>query len=305
MPMYEVSDHGVNRSANGDFKRIQIQVPKSSESLTDEPRGGSPDRKAYVRVVKSQYETKEGNVASPTDISPSANENVFQEHELVNANQNLGTNKIEKEQMISSVRSKYTIPHPFSLATEKRACSGDHKKNEDLNIKSPNLLKKSQALSPTESRKPLQHENTKHADEDDASSIASSYPCVEEEEAALKLLRKNMNFKANPMPSFYHEGPPPKSELKKIPPTRAKSPKLGRRKSCGDASNPASGDGKSKASACVNRHSFDITRDARKPSSLKNGPTLNKVKEGKDQGLLDSIECSKLNATESAQQIAG
>jgi hypothetical protein len=57
----------------------------------------------------------------------------------------------------------------------------------------------------------------------------------EEQEAAIKQLRQNMVYKANPVPNFYREGPPPKAQLKKLPVTRAISPKITRRKSCGDA----------------------------------------------------------------------
>lgn len=75
----------------------------------------------------------------------------------------------------------------------------------------------------------------------------------EKEKKVIKQLRKNMVFKAKPMPGFYQEGPPPKAELKKPPPTRAKSPKLNRRKSCGDAAS-SSLEKKGVSTGTISRH---------------------------------------------------
>ncbi|KAL6514782.1 hypothetical protein OROGR_020361 [Orobanche gracilis] len=105
----------------------------------------------------------------------------------------------------------------------------------------------------------------------------------EEEQAAIKQLRKSMVVKAKPVPSFYREGPPPKVELKKLPVTRAKSPNLTRRKSCGDAAAVKPSPEDKGLCGRASRHSVGIHKEGKaspvqkKPSPLTPKSNMRKL----------------------------
>ncbi|MBA0803685.1 hypothetical protein Gohar_013872 [Gossypium harknessii] len=155
-----------------------------------------------------------------------------------------------------SVASSYPIFVEFSLAVSSTAASVRTARSRVTIGTAPTFRSAERAEKRREFHQKLEEKH--QALEAERSQYEARLR--EEQEAAIKQLRKGLFVKANPVPSFYYEGPPPKVELKKLPLTRPKSPNLTRRKSCSDVVHSTE-DEKAKSCCRAHRHSFGNLRE--------------------------------------------